>query len=160
MDRFVDAAVHDAKSESRASLRTRLHPRCVVCSPDHPCGLGLCFVAGADDTVVADFELDRAVEGYEGWSHGGITSAVLDGAMTNWLFAHGLAGVTAELNVRFRHPLILEEPAQVTARLKGASHPLYELEAQITQNGQLKARATGRFMHRACGWEGSRVVNE
>jgi acyl-coenzyme A thioesterase PaaI-like protein len=102
---------------------------------------------------VAEFELDQAVEGYVGWPHGGITSAVLDGAMTNWLFAHGLTGVTAELNVRFRHPIILEEPAKVMARLKTASHPLYELEACITQNGQLKARATGRFMHKEHGSE-------
>jgi acyl-coenzyme A thioesterase PaaI-like protein len=105
-------------------------------------------VTETDDTVVADFELDRAVEGYVGWPHGGITAAVLDGAMTNWLFAHGLTGVTAELKVRFRHPVILEEPGQVTARLKSASHPLYVLEARITQNGQLKARATGRFMYK------------
>ncbi len=28
--------------------------------------------------------------------------------MTNWLFAHGLTGVTAELNVRFRHPVTAE----------------------------------------------------
>jgi acyl-coenzyme A thioesterase PaaI-like protein len=147
-DRLADGTACDAKTESGANLRTRLHPHCVVCSPDHPCGLGLCFVAGADDTVVADFELDRTVEGYVGWSHGGITSAVLDGAMTNWLFAHGLTGVTAELSVRFRHPVLLGKPARVTARLRGAAHPLYELEARIIQNGQLKARATGRFMHK------------
>jgi acyl-coenzyme A thioesterase PaaI-like protein len=148
MDRFADTTAREARTEPDANLRTRLHPRCVVCSPDHPGGLGLCFVAGADDTVVADFELDRTAEGYVGWSHGGITSAVLDGAMTNWLFAHGLTGVTAELSVRFRHPVLLGEPARVTARLRGASHPLYELEARIIQNGQLKARAVGRFMRK------------
>jgi len=152
MDRFVEAAVHDARTESCRNLRARLHPHCVVCSPD-PCGLCLRFVAGADGTVMAEFKLDQAVEGYVGWPHGGITSAVLDGAMTNWLFAHGLTGVTAELNVRFRHPIILEEPAKVTARLKSASHPLYELEACITQNGQLKARATGKFLHKEHGVE-------
>jgi uncharacterized protein (TIGR00369 family) len=154
MDRFVaDRTLHGARTTPCTSLRARLHPHCIVCSPDHSCGLGLRFVAGADDTVVAEFELDQTVEGYVGWPHGGITSAVLDGAMTNWLFAHGLTGVTAELNVRFRHPVMLEEPAKVTARLKSASHPLYVLEAHITQNGQLKARATGRFMHHEDGGE-------
>jgi acyl-CoA thioesterase FadM len=102
---------------------------------------------------VAEFELDQAVEGYVGWPHGGITSAVLDGAMTNWLFAHGLTGVTAELKVRFRHPVVLGEPAMVSARLKSASHPLYELEACITQSGQLKVRAIGRFMYKEYGKE-------
>lgn len=154
MDRFaVESTVRDAGTKSCTSLRARLHPHCVVCSPDHPCGLCLRFRAAPEDTVVADFQLDRTVEGYVGWPHGGITSTILDGAMTQWLFAHGLTGVTAELKVRFRHPVLLGEPAQVTAHLKTASHPLYELEAQIVQNGQLKARATGRFLHKRLGKE-------
>lgn len=148
MNQSIDVIADDMKTRSYASLRTRLHPHCVVCSPDHPCGLCLRFVTGADNTVVAEFEFDPAVEGYVGWPHGGITSAVLDGAMTNWLFAHGLTCVTAELNVRFRHPVVLGEPATVTARLKRDSHPLYELEACIQQNGQLKVRAMGRFMYK------------
>jgi len=98
--------------------------------------------------VTAQFELDQTVEGYIGWPHGGITSAILDGAMTNWLFAHGLTGVTAELKVRFRHPVVLNEPTTVTARLERVSQPLYILEAFITQNDQLKVRAVGRFLRK------------
>jgi acyl-coenzyme A thioesterase PaaI-like protein len=153
MDRLAETVIDAAGTQSRTSLRARVHPHCVVCSPDRPCGLCLSFVAGADDTVVADFELDETVEGYVGWPHGGITSAILDGAMTNWLFAHGLTGVTAELNVRFRHPVVLNEPTRVTARLKRASHPLYVLEALITQNDQLKVRAVGRFLRKECDTE-------
>jgi acyl-coenzyme A thioesterase PaaI-like protein len=148
MGQSIESVVGKVRKQPLANLRTQLHPHCVVCSPDNPSGLCLHFAAGADDTVVAEFELDRAVEGYVGWPHGGITSAVLDGAMTNWLFAHNITGVTAELRVRFRHPVVLDEPAVVTARLKNALHPLYELEACIIQGGQLKVRATGRFMHK------------
>jgi acyl-coenzyme A thioesterase PaaI-like protein len=160
MDRFADTTVDRVRTRPRMSLRARLHPHCVVCSPRHPCGLCLCFAPGADDTVVADFELDHMVEGYVGWPHGGITSAILDGAMTNWLFVHGLTGVTAELKVRFRHPVLLREPATVTARLRKASHPLYELEACVTQQGQLKVRAIGRFMHREYDKGGLQVFDE
>jgi uncharacterized protein (TIGR00369 family) len=153
MNRLADATRAGIRPQTCEDIRTALHPNCVVCSPDKPRGLALQFASAADDTVVAEFELDEMVEGYVGWPHGGITTSILDGAMTNWLFAHGLAGVTAELNVRFRHPVLLGEPATVTARLKQASHPLYELEACITQNGQLKVRATGRFMHKKYGRE-------
>ncbi len=153
MKQSVEAVVSREETRSYASLRTRLHPHCVVCSPNHPCGLCLRFAAGADDTVAAEFEFDPAVEGCVGWPHGGITSAVLDGAMTNWLFAHSLTGVTAELNVRFRHPVVLGEPAMVTARLKSVSHPLYVLEACIIQNERLKVHATGRFVHKEYGTE-------
>jgi len=148
MDRFADTTTEETRTQSGAHLCAQLHPHCVVCSQDNPSGLGLNFMAGPDDTVMAQFELDQTVEGYIGWPHGGITSAILDGAMTNWLFAHGLTGVTAELNVRFRHPVLLNEPTQVTARLKRASHPLYILEALITQGDQLKVRAVGRFLRK------------
>ena len=160
MDRLAaDSTVRDARTKSCASLRARLHPHCVVCSPNHPGGLCLRFTAAADDTVVADFRLDREVEGYVGWPHGGITSAILDGAMTNWLFAHDLTCVTAELSVRFRHPVLLNEPAKVTARLKKASHPLYVLDADITQNGRLKTQATGKFMYVEYGEEKLQIIN-
>ncbi|OHB64305.1 MAG: hypothetical protein A2Y76_12340 [Planctomycetes bacterium RBG_13_60_9] len=147
MDRLAEAARNAIELQGYEDIRAALHPHCVVCSPNHPGGLCLRFMVGADDTVVADFELDQTVEGYVGWPHGGITASILDGAMTNWLFAHGLTCVTAELKVRFRHPVLLDEPARVTASLKSVAHPLYVLEAHVMQNGQLKVRATGRFMY-------------
>ena len=153
MDRCAETTTEESKTQSGTQLCARLHPHCVVCSPDNPCGLCLHFEARDDDTVTAEFELDQSVEGYIGWPHGGITAAVLDGAMTNWLFAHGLTGVTAQLNVRFRHPVRLKEPTTVTARLQRASHPLYILEARITQDSQLKVRAVGWFLHKECHTE-------
>ncbi len=147
MDRSADTTLDRIKPQTYENLRATLHPNCVICSPDKPRGLALRFVPAANDMVVAEFELNQAVEGYVGWPHGGVTASVLDGAMTNWLFAHGLACVTAELKVRFRHPVVLDEPARVTAGLTNVAHPLYVLEARITQNGRLKVQATGRFMH-------------
>ena len=147
MNRLADATRAGIRPQTCEDIRTALHPNCVVCSPDKPRGLALQFASAADDTVVAEFELDETVEGYVGWPHGGITTSILDGAMTNWLFAHGLTCVTAELKVRFRHPVLLDQPGRVTASLQRATHPLYVLEAHIVQNGQLKVRATGRFMY-------------
>ncbi len=147
MSRFADTISGRMKPQTYENLRATCHPNCVVCSPEKPRGLGLRFAPGADNTVVAEFELNQTVEGYVGWPHGGVTASVLDGAMTNWLFAHGLTCVTAELKVRFRHPVVLDEPARVTACLTSVTHPLYVLEAQITQNDQLKVQATGRFMY-------------
>jgi len=107
-------------------LSAQLHPNCIVCSPTNPRGLGQVFALRSDDSITADFELDETCEGY----------------------IHGLAGVTAELNVRFRHPIRLGEPATAIAQLKRASHPLYVLEARVVQDGQVKAQATGKFLHK------------
>jgi len=131
------------------NLRTRLHPNCIVCNTNNSRGLGLAFVLRADDRVAADFELDNTYEGYRGCPHGGVACAILDASMGQWLFAHGLSGVTAELNIRFRHPIQLGEAGTVLAELKRSSHPLYILKAQVVQNGQIMARATGKFVHKS-----------
>jgi uncharacterized protein (TIGR00369 family) len=136
-------------TDGRANgLSRQLHPNCVVCSATNPRGLGQAFSLRSDDSIIADFELDDTCAGYQGRPHGGVTSALLDASMGHWLFAHGLAGVTAELNVRFRHPIQLGEPARAIAELKRASPPLYILEARVVQHGQVKARATGKFVHK------------
>jgi len=130
------------------NLRTRLHPNCIVCNPNNSRGLGLVFILRADDKVAADFELDDTYEGYRGCPHGGVICAILDASMGQWLFAHGLSGVTAELNIRFRHPIQLGQTGTVLAELKRASHPLYILKAQVVQNGRIMGRATGKFIHK------------
>ncbi|MEI8194482.1 MAG: PaaI family thioesterase [Phycisphaerae bacterium] len=127
-------------------LRTQAHPTCVVCSPYHPQGLKLCFALNDQGAAVADFECPTSMEGYPGLLHGGVISMLLDGAMTNCLFLHGHEAVTAQLQVRFRHPVILESPVRLYAWLT-EDHPLlYRLEAQLFQNEQLKATAQGIFM--------------
>jgi acyl-coenzyme A thioesterase PaaI-like protein len=78
--------------------------------------------------------------------HGGIVSTLLDAAMTNCLFALGHVAVTADLHVRFRHPLSTGQDAVVRAWVTRAAVPLFILEAQITQDGNIKATAVGKFM--------------
>ena len=67
-----------------------------------PAELGLEFRVLADGSVTASFDCGESFDGYGGMLHGGVVSAIADGAMTNSLFAYGIAAVTAELNVRFR----------------------------------------------------------
>jgi uncharacterized protein (TIGR00369 family) len=139
-----------ATTEPTAELlhRTRdgLHARCVVCGQPGPPGLGLDFDVGRDGSVSATFDCAATFEGYPGMLHGGVISAIADGAMTNCLFARGVVAVTAELNVRFRHPVELGTPLTVTARVTRQTRPLWILEATLTQAGQVRVKATGKFM--------------
>jgi uncharacterized protein (TIGR00369 family) len=125
------------------------HPRCSVCGPLPDRGLGLSFSVLEDGRVEARFACDARYEGYTGLLHGGITSAVLDGAMTNCLFAHGIIALTAELTVRFKHPVRLNEPLTVSASLVRSAAPLHIIEARIEQGGKMKAKATGKFMEKS-----------
>ena len=130
------------------ATRQDMHPRCVVCGRPGPAGLGLEFQVQADGSVTASFDCHDKFEGYGGMLHGGVISAIADGAMTNCLFAHGIVAVTAEIKVRFRHPVELDTPLVVRAHITRSQDPLHVVEAEIVQDGQIKAKATGKFMER------------
>jgi len=128
-----------------ANIRNRVHPKYVVCSFANAKGLHLEFDVTDDGSVKADFQCDEAFEGYPGVLHGGVISSILDGAMGNCIFACGQTAVTVEMTTRFRHPVTTCRQATVSARIIRTSHPLYLLEAEIAQDGEIKATAKGKF---------------
>jgi acyl-coenzyme A thioesterase PaaI-like protein len=127
-------------------LRRQLHSHCVVCGASNGLGLQMDFVAQPDGSVSALLGCPGFLEGYPDMLHGGIIAAVLDGAMTNCLFAHGRVAVTGELSVRFRHPVVTNRPATVRAWIEDSFPILHLMAAELRQDGQVMARATGKFM--------------
>ena len=128
------------------ALRGRAHPRCVVCGGGNPMGLGLRFTVAEDGGVESTFTGSACFEGYTGRLHGGLIAALLDGAMTNCLFAHGCEAVTAELTVRYRHPVAPAARLTVRAWLTESREPLHLLRAELRQDEQVKAIALGKFL--------------
>jgi len=104
------------------------------------------FALLEEGSVETAFNCDKAFEGYANVLHGGVISSLLDGAMTSCMFAHGCSSVTAELNVRFRHLVVTGETATVRAWITRSAPPLYILKAEMLQDDQVKATATGKFM--------------
>ena len=129
-------------------LRSDSHPGCVVCCPSNGQGLGLEFRIAYDGAVEASFACNRVFQGYPATLHGGVISALLDGAMTNCLFAHGHASMTAELDVRFRHPVVTGNPAMVRAWITSSMRPVHELAAELVQDGLVKATAKAKFLEK------------
>lgn len=125
------------------AVRDRFHATCCVCGHAH--GLGLRFKPADDGAVVATFECDKRYEGYDGIIHGGVVASLLDGAMTNCIFRAGHMALTADLRVRFRHPLRVGRPATVRARITRTAGPLFYLAAEVTQDGQIMAKGLGTF---------------
>jgi acyl-coenzyme A thioesterase PaaI-like protein len=109
-------------------------------------GLALRYAAAPDGSVSATFLGNPALEGYEGIMHGGVVAALLDGAMTNCLFAQGIQALTGDLHVRYRSPVRVAEELTVRAWVESSWHELFHLAGEITQAGELKARAQGKFM--------------
>ena len=100
----------------------------------------------ANGGVEASFSCEQRYQGYNGYLHGGIISALLDSAMTNCLFAQGRAALTGVLNVRFLKPVIVNLEATVTARMKKSAPPLFYMVAELLQNGRIMAKSTATFM--------------
>lgn len=74
---------------------------------------------------------------------------LLDGAMTNCLFANGYTAVTAELRVRYGHPVDTESPALVYAHIERTRARLHSVVAELIQEGVVKATATAKFLERS-----------
>ena len=136
-----------APLEQMRRLHAAIHPHCVVCGADNPRGLRVDFRPTADGGVEAHFDCPRIFEGYSHRIHGGVIAALLDGAMTNCLFAHGHVAVTAELNVRYRHPVMTDRRATVRAWIRESSHGLHRLRAEVLQDRQLLVIATATFLN-------------
>lgn len=138
-----------ASSQARLkTVRTQAHPYCVVCSQSNPLGLGLEFTAHDDGSVSASFLGHSALEGFQGCLHGGMIASLLDGAMTNCLFAQDHVAMTAELKVRYRKPVFTGQEMIIRAWIKRSLPPLHLLEAELKQEGCIKAIASAKFMER------------
>ncbi|OGV44214.1 MAG: hypothetical protein A2X48_02550 [Lentisphaerae bacterium GWF2_49_21] len=124
----------------------RLHPFCIVCGKSNERGLGLSFQVCEDGGVVGRFFCSRNLQGYTGLLHGGVISSILDGAMTNCLFASGKTAVTGKLNVRFVFPVLVDHEIVVRARVKKSSPPLHVMESELVQDGRIVSRASAKFM--------------
>ena len=70
---------------------------------------------------------------------------LFDAAMTHCLFAHGLTGVTASLNIRFLQPVIPDQPIIVHAKLKKQKSQLYLLKSSLRQGDTIKCTAEAKF---------------
>jgi len=130
------------------SIQAKAHPFCMVCGQSNPFGLGVKFVCEEDGSVATTFLGHPALEGFQGFLHGGMIASLLDGAMTNCLFAHGCVALTGEIKIRYREPVQIGEEMSVRARIKHSLPPLHLLTAELKQGNRVKATATAKFMER------------
>lgn len=133
-------------SAQLTAIRAAAHPYCFACSGANPMGLALHYSVAPDGSVSTSFLGNCALESYPGVLHGGLVATVLDAAMTNCLFAHGIRALTAELQVRYRESVLTAEEFQIRAWLESSRHGLYRLRSEITQGGHLKASGQARFI--------------
>ncbi len=129
-------------------LGVKEHPDCFVCGQRHHGGLQLDFQLHPEGKVEAQFCCAWGFQGYPGYLHGGIIASLLDGAMTNCLFAHGKTAMTAELNVRYFSPIAIEKMLTIRSWIIKSRPRFFLLKSEITSEGILLAQGDGKFMEK------------
>jgi acyl-coenzyme A thioesterase PaaI-like protein len=122
------------------------HRDCFACGVRNHIGLNLHFEIGSDGIATAFWQPSSAYQSYANRLHGGVIATMLDSAMLHALFAKGIAGVTAELTIRYLQAVDLVEPLQITASIEMERRGIYLCRADIHQNGTRAVRATAKFM--------------
>jgi len=138
----------EERRQTLFAMRDQHHSTCPVCGDRNPNGLRVTFDVCADGAVEAEVVCGEDKEGYAAHLHGGVIATLLDGAMTNCLFSHGIRAVTGELKVKMLQPVQAEVPVVLRAWLERRLSLFYGMKSELLQRGQLAARGSAKFMHK------------
>ena len=123
-----------------------LHCDCFACGICNGIGLQLHFDVGSDGIASAVWQPSAAFRSYPDRVHGGVIATLLDSAIVHALCAKGVAGVTAELTVRFLQSVNVLDPVSVAGWVESNRIGIYLCRGEIHQAGVLAVRAAGKFM--------------
>jgi acyl-coenzyme A thioesterase PaaI-like protein len=140
----VAYGAHDPAKAVRAEAPV-FHPDCFACGADNGNGMHLKFVTSGT-RCTGTVALKTQFQGYDGIAQGGIVATILDSAMV-WLL-HDLFGgnpLTGRLNIRYLGKTPLHAPLEINARFIDRRGSVYRAEAEILNDNQRCAIASGAF---------------
>ena len=119
---------------------------CFACGKENPVGLHLEFNF-ENDRLTTTKTLPREFQGYEGISHGGIVTTLMDEAMSKFVqMKYHKEGLTGRLEVRFHHPTPTEKILKITAWEESKRRNIILTKATVElEDGTLTAEASAKF---------------
>jgi uncharacterized protein (TIGR00369 family) len=110
---------------------------CFGCSPDHPAGFHLRFVAEGDD-VVTRMVPEKHHQGPLGLMHGGLISTLADEAAA-WavLATTGKFGFTTHFEAKLSKGVRVGQEVEARARITKNTSRVVKTTVEIKQNGEL-----------------------
>ncbi len=104
---------------------------CFVCGIENPIGLKAFFYEDDDGRVIVRFTPREEHQGYPGFVHGGIISALMDEAIGRAVMPYDIWAVTAKLELKFRKPVPLGEPVTVIGELVRMRSRAFEAKGEL-----------------------------
>jgi uncharacterized protein (TIGR00369 family) len=120
---------------------------CFACGRLNPSGLQLDFDVSTN-SATARYIGQQRHQGYDGFLHGGVVTALLDETMGWAIFHQGIWGVTAKLEVAFKRPVPVGEEIVVSGELVSERGRTIETKGTVARasDGKVLAEATAIFM--------------
>ena len=119
---------------------------CFACGPRNRAGLQLRFQRQGDRVTTA-FQGREEHQGFPGYLHGGVVSALLDETLSRVSIMDNRWTMTARLDVRFRQPVLLGQKVTATARKVRMRGRFVEARGSVRlPDGSVAAEAVGRYV--------------
>jgi acyl-coenzyme A thioesterase PaaI-like protein len=120
---------------------------CFGCGDQNEIGLQL-RIHHVSGGCWAELEIPDRFQGWEGVSHGGIVSTILDEVMTWSLIERDLWGVTARLTVEFKRPVLIGRRIRAEGRLVDVRRRVVTASARLleVESGLELASAKATFV--------------
>lgn len=120
--------------------------KCFVCGAANPSGLKARFVIDQDKRrAVCSIRIPETYQGWKGLVHGGIIAALVDEAGVYACRASGTHFVTAELNVKYRAPVPVDQDILVTAEVVESRRRIYSVVGKIELSGTVLVESTAKI---------------
>ena len=118
---------------------------CFACGPRNPSGLRLRFEREGDN-VTTIFEGREEHQGYPGYLHGGVISALLDEVMSRVSLLENRWTMTARMEVRFRRPISPGQRVKAIAARTRTARGFVEAQGRVElPDGKVAAEASGTY---------------
>ena len=117
---------------------------CFVCGRNNPRGLYMTFYDNGDDVVESHYTIPELFQGYPGIVHGGVQASILDEIAGRISLIADMQAfmMSVRLDVKYRHPVPIEEPLHIIARREYLSGRYGQAQCMIyLADGKLASEA-------------------
>jgi uncharacterized protein (TIGR00369 family) len=116
--------------------------RCFICGKDNPIGFKAEFTIDPDRRrAETQVRIDEVFQSWQGITHGGIISALLDEICAQACMGSGLLVVTGEIKIRYRAPVATGSVVTVIGEVVRDRRRLVDAKGWIELDGKVMAEA-------------------